>query len=223
LKGVLGGFVQGFFAWRVKVLTGKLILVSLILFFSASAFLMGIATSIAVHIVPHFAEFQRFKVVVIIWLGSSALADLLITVTLVTYLKRHKTGFTTTDGHVDRIIRLTMQTGLVTAIFALVDLLAYVLDPSGIHLIFNLMLSKLYTNSLLSSLNARTGWRYDSDNAVSTTTPMSFNRSTPHGTEVFIHESHEMVDMSDKMKLMTSKPSRCQDIESQKKNEQLAV
>ena len=83
LKGMLGGFVQGFFTWRIKVLTGNLILVSLILLCSASAFrkrcylelpyqinnitkVMGIATSIAIRFVPHFAEFQRFKVVVII-------------------------------------------------------------------------------------------------------------------------------------------------------------
>ena len=65
------------------MLTGNLILVSLILLCSASAFrkrcylelpyqinnitkVMGIATSIAIRFVPHFAEFQRFKVVVII-------------------------------------------------------------------------------------------------------------------------------------------------------------
>ena len=36
------------------------------------------------------------------------------------------------------------------------------LQPTGIHLIFNLPLSKLYTNSLMSSLNSRAGWKYGS-------------------------------------------------------------
>ena len=36
------------------------------------------------------------------------------------------------------------------------------LQPTGLHLAFNLPLSKLYTNSLMSSLNSRTGWQYDS-------------------------------------------------------------
>ena len=35
-----------------------------------------------------------------------------------------------------------------------------VLQPTGLHLIFNLPLSKLYTNSLMSSLNSRAGWKY---------------------------------------------------------------
>ncbi len=33
-------------------------------------------------------------------------------------------------------------------------------QPSGLHLVFNLPLSKLYTNSLMSSLNSRAGWRF---------------------------------------------------------------
>lgn len=40
-------------------------------------------------------------------------------------------------------------------------------QPSGLHLIFNLPLSKLYTNSLMSSLNSRQGWQYDSSTGVS--------------------------------------------------------
>ena len=34
------------------------------------------------------------------------------------------------------------------------------LQPTGLHLAFNLPLSKLYTNSLMSSLNSRSGWKY---------------------------------------------------------------
>ncbi len=41
-------------------------------------------------------------------------------------------------------------------------------QPTGLHLIFNLPLSKLYTNSLMSSLNSRTGWQYsESSQAMS--------------------------------------------------------
>jgi len=32
------------------------------------------------------------------------------------------------------------------------------------HLFFNFCLSKLYTNSLMSSLNSRSGWKYNEDN-----------------------------------------------------------
>ncbi|RDB17869.1 hypothetical protein Hypma_000714 [Hypsizygus marmoreus] len=220
LTGILAGLVQGFFAWRVRVLTGSLMLVFIILLCAASSFLMGIATAIAIGIVPRFVEFQKFKIVVIIWLVSASFADLLITSSLVIHLKKHRTGFSGTDTHVDRIIRLTVQTGLVTAIWALVDLTVYLLDPTGMHLIFNFPLSKLYTNSLMSSLNARRLWQYDGDNDVPMTrdnanvgTRMSTlkanvdlsldrERHIP-GTEVFVHvESHQVIDPLEKTNRM---------------------
>ncbi|GLB38356.1 hypothetical protein LshimejAT787_0502210 [Lyophyllum shimeji] len=148
LTGILG----------VSVLTALIILLC-----AASSILMGIATAVAIGMVPMFLEFQKFKVVVIIWLVSASFADMIITSSLVIYLRRHRTGFKRTDTHIDRIIRLTVQTGLITAVWAFVDLMVYLLNPTGLHLIFNFPLSKLYTNSLMSSLNARTFWQYDGD------------------------------------------------------------
>lgn len=67
---------------------------------------------------------------------------------------------------------------MITALCAIVDLIAFLASvscrlstklechlpiftqPGGIHLVFNLPLAKLYTNSLMSSLNSRAGWKY---------------------------------------------------------------
>lgn len=68
---------------------------------------------------------------------------------------------------------------MVTALCALADLIAFLAtvgvllsliqsllahltlsQPSGLHLVFNLPLAKLYANSLMSSLNSRAGWKY---------------------------------------------------------------
>uniref|UniRef100_A0A0W0G8N6 DUF6534 domain-containing protein n=1 Tax=Moniliophthora roreri TaxID=221103 RepID=A0A0W0G8N6_MONRR len=216
LSGMISGMVQAFFGWRVKVLTGSWILLAIIQFCSAAAFLMGIATAIACGIVKSFADFQKFQVVVIIWLVCATLADIIITVTLVIHLKRHKTGFKNTDSHLDRIIRckflsVTVQTGLVTAVWAMADLLVYLLDPTGTHLIFNCVLPKLYTNSLLSSLNSRGGWRYNDSENTSTKhsqNDIGLRRFGPSENvvnlsssrpEVFVHvESRETVDHSGK-------------------------
>ncbi|THH28270.1 hypothetical protein EUX98_g5918 [Antrodiella citrinella] len=113
--------------------------------------------------VPEFMHFQNFKAIVIVWLACSAVADTAITIALVWHLRRHRTGFSGTDDAVNRIIRLTVQTGLVTALCAIVDLVLFLASSSGFHLIFNLPLSKLYTNSLMSSLNSRAGWKYGSN------------------------------------------------------------
>ncbi|KAL1720274.1 hypothetical protein EV715DRAFT_164864, partial [Schizophyllum commune] len=115
----------------------------------------GLSTSIAIHFVSHFSEFQKFEIAVIFWLVAAAVGDVFITVALTKYLREHYTGYRATDDRIDGIIRLTVQTGMITAVWAIIDLGVYLGDPSGTHLIFNLPLSKLYSNTLLSSLNAR--------------------------------------------------------------------
>jgi len=61
---------------------------------------------------------------------------------------------------VDRIIRVSVQTGLITSMVAIVDLVVFLADPTGTHLMLNFPLCKLYSNSLISSLNSRGGWKY---------------------------------------------------------------
>ncbi|KAK0194374.1 hypothetical protein F5146DRAFT_998774 [Armillaria mellea] len=99
----------------------------------------GIATAAECGITPQFVQFQKFQDVVTICYDR----------------RGQKTGFKRSDDLVNKIIRITVQTGLITSVCALVDLITFLSLPSGIHLIFNLPLSKLYINSLMSSLNSR--------------------------------------------------------------------
>ncbi len=46
----------------------------------------GIGTTIALWIVPEFTEFRKWKGIAIVWLGGAALADVVITSTLVWHL-----------------------------------------------------------------------------------------------------------------------------------------
>lgn len=118
---------------------------------------------------PEFVKFQNFKVVVIVWLAAECVSDILISGILVWQLKRRKTGFQSTDELVDRIIRLTVQTGLITSICATIDLALFLSDPTGTHLIFNFPLSKLYTNTMMSTLNSRRGWDFSDQESTSHT------------------------------------------------------
>ncbi|KAL1746607.1 hypothetical protein HDZ31DRAFT_81091 [Schizophyllum fasciatum] len=155
----IGSMVQSFFAWRIRVLNMSWMFwvpASVCAFIAAAG---GLSTSIAIHFVPHFSDFQKFEIAVIFWLVAAAVGDIFITVALTKYLREHYTGYRATDDRIDGIIRLTVQTGMITAVWAIVDLGVYLGDPTGTHLIFNLPLSKLYSNSLLSSLNARGGWK----------------------------------------------------------------
>ncbi|KDN41710.1 hypothetical protein RSAG8_07241, partial [Rhizoctonia solani AG-8 WAC10335] len=153
---------QGFFVWRINRLTGCKWLswgVGLVL---AVQFAAGAATTVAAFRVVDFTRFGELKLQISLWLVSSAVADTAITVILSWYLHAHRTGFSKTDGIITRIIRITVQTGLFTTVWALVDLIMYLAVPNSLHLLFNLPLPKLYSNSLLSTLNARGGWGNDS-------------------------------------------------------------
>jgi len=209
MTGIISCSVQLFFAWRVKVVTGNIWAVILIAACAIINMLSSVGTSVAVGMIPVFTEFVRFKVIVIMWLVSAAVADVCITVSLTHHLQKHKTGFAATDDVVNRIIRLTVQTGAITAICAIIDLIFFLVDTTGTHLIFNVPLSKLYTNSLMSSLNARGGWKFSQRSGQATSTQgaitaaksrMDVVQLNTTGTrpEVFVQvESHEMVDVED--------------------------
>ncbi|XP_006462210.1 hypothetical protein AGABI2DRAFT_119069 [Agaricus bisporus var. bisporus H97] len=134
LTAVIALMVQLFFTWRVYVLTRNRLLVVIVGLLALASAVCGCLTTWEVIAIPQFARFQNFR-------------------------QKHKTGFRGSDMVVDRIIRLTVQTGLATSIVATVDLTLYLASTSGIHLLFNFALCKLYSNSLMSSLNSRNRWR----------------------------------------------------------------
>ncbi|KAF9043839.1 hypothetical protein BDZ89DRAFT_1008806 [Hymenopellis radicata] len=156
LTGIITTLVQLFFAWRIRVLTAKNWLAITTVFLSILALAGALATAAEegdIH--PEYAQLHKFKEPIIVWLGCGCACDILITTLLVWHLRGKKTGFEHTDYVVDKIIRMTVQTGLIRSLCAVVDLATFLALNNGVHLIFNLPLCKLYTNSLMSSLNAR--------------------------------------------------------------------
>ncbi|THU98655.1 hypothetical protein K435DRAFT_752611 [Dendrothele bispora CBS 962.96] len=94
---------------------------------------------------------------------------------------KHKRGFKASNELIDRIFRSTVQTGLLTSVVACIDLFLYLAFVSTClyisrtrHLIFNIMLCKLYSMTLMSSLNARQGWSFSNSTSETGGEP-------PHG------------------------------------------
>ncbi|KAF9530984.1 hypothetical protein CPB83DRAFT_892255 [Crepidotus variabilis] len=218
LTALIGMTVQLFFAWRVFVLTKSSLISGLIVTVAVVGGIFGLMTAIKLSRIQYFVELLKLKAFSVTWLSCEAVADLSITTTLVWYLyRKHKTGFQNTDQIVDRIIRLTVQTGLLTMIVALLNVVFYLADPSGLHLMFNIPLSKLYSISVMSSLNSRRGWQFGKltvDTSVVDSIggrrqgPVSkASNQSPGGTfdcdpkagppEVYVHvEFHEMCDVN---------------------------
>ncbi|KZP30493.1 hypothetical protein FIBSPDRAFT_1038163 [Athelia psychrophila] len=88
--------------------------------------------------------------------GLAAAADILIALIMCTVLQRSRTGFKNSDTMINSLILFTMNTGLLTSMCALAALLSLELAPNTfIYIAFFFNVGRLYTNSLLATLNAR--------------------------------------------------------------------
>ncbi|KIY69405.1 hypothetical protein CYLTODRAFT_420697 [Cylindrobasidium torrendii FP15055 ss-10] len=153
--GLIAALVQLFFAYRIHVLARNIWATSSVVILALAGFVGSIITSIECGIHTKFIEFKSFQNVVILWLVAGCACDVLITVILVLYLKQRKTGFKNTDDIVDRVVRMTIETGMITSVCAIVDLVTFLSLRSGLHLMFNFPLAKLYTVTLMTSLASR--------------------------------------------------------------------
>ncbi|KAI0804514.1 hypothetical protein BC629DRAFT_1590781 [Irpex lacteus] len=222
MVAIIGTVCQLFFAWRVAVLTRNKWVTALIVITSIASMLGGLGVAIAITFVKFYKDFSKFDQVGAVWLVCTAVCDVTIATSLTWYLRKHKTGFSQTDDVLNKIIRLTVQNGAITAVWAIVDLILFLSIPTGVHLALNFPLAKLYTNSLMSSLNSRAGWKFSTESnegmsgvrgTKSAAVPEFLTLSTHGATtrpEVMITvESHEMTDVDDQSyDNQWAKPSR---------------
>lgn len=148
--------IQLFFAWRIRKLTKTIILPCFICLLALVSFGGGTWTTVKLVVIKLFSRKPELHEPALIWFISSCIADVLITAVLVFSLSKRKTGFTSTDDAISKIIRMTVQTGLLTSLFAIGDVVFFMTLPhTALNFLWDLALSKLYTNCLLSTLNAR--------------------------------------------------------------------
>ncbi|KZT05252.1 uncharacterized protein LAESUDRAFT_236210 [Laetiporus sulphureus 93-53] len=91
-----------------------------------------------------------------VWLAASTICDVTIAVSLVVLLFRLKNGLRWTNIIINRLINLVIETGSLTAVTAVVTFGLFVGVPNTELAICPLLiLSKLYANSVLITLNNR--------------------------------------------------------------------
>ncbi|KAG8927505.1 hypothetical protein FRC03_011811 [Tulasnella sp. 419] len=155
-SGIVSGTVQLFFAWRIWRLSGSRILSGLIVCLALAQSISAMVSGIWFAILNDITKISTLFPSATVWLGGSALTDVIITVSLVAYLSRSSTGFSTTNDIITRLIRMTVQTGAVTSLAAIVELILFlVYKTNNLHMIPALALAKLYTNTLVATLNSR--------------------------------------------------------------------
>ncbi|KAI0714179.1 hypothetical protein C8T65DRAFT_828901 [Cerioporus squamosus] len=123
---------------------------------------------------PTMAEFLSLS-----WLASTAsglimAADLMMTVVLIWFLRRNHTGVTRTDSLLDVLILYAVSSGVLICMFNVLNVVSSLLWPDNmIFTAFCFILTKLYSNTFLVSLNARQSLVVDRGGMVNDTTPFS--------------------------------------------------
>ncbi|KAJ7474299.1 hypothetical protein FB451DRAFT_1248520 [Mycena latifolia] len=160
--GIISASVQIFFAWRIYVLKGEkplaLAISVLIVVLALMQSLAAITSDGLFAASPKLSEIRNLMVGVKIWLIGSAVCDVLITVTMIIILSQYRqnTPWKKTDGLITKLIYHTVQTGAVTSIVAVVDVVLFILYPGNyLHEAPAFMLGKVYSNVLLATLNSR--------------------------------------------------------------------
>ncbi|KAK0499274.1 hypothetical protein EDD18DRAFT_848518 [Armillaria luteobubalina] len=153
--------VQCFYAMRVWFVSGKKVLLVVIIVILAITQLGGgfALVSYMVTIDSIIAVYSRFNHISgSIELGSSMLCDIIISTSLVIYLRESRTNvFRKTRHAVDRLVLYSVNIGLLTNIMAMANLVTWLAAPESdfTWAIFHFSLGKVYVNSMLVSLNAR--------------------------------------------------------------------
>ncbi|KAF4619710.1 hypothetical protein D9613_004813 [Agrocybe pediades] len=149
--------IQIFFAWRIKLLTKSTLLAAIVTILAVVSFGAGVYTTALIIKFKEFSRKPELNTPALVWFLTACVADLLITAVLVMALTRRKTGFIATDDILSRIIRTTFHTGIITALFAIGDILCFMILPHvAVNFFWDLSLTKIYSNFLLSNLNSRT-------------------------------------------------------------------
>ncbi|KAJ3861590.1 hypothetical protein EV359DRAFT_66356 [Lentinula novae-zelandiae] len=93
-----------------------------------------------------------------IWLSAAAAGDWIIGVTFVAILQqqKRKSPFITTQHLLDKVIVNVVESGLITATLALLDLILFkTLPTTTAHVTVEFALGSLYANVLMANLNSR--------------------------------------------------------------------
>jgi len=165
ISGIASATIQCFYAWRIRVLSKS---TPLAMFIAAIALMQGsaaIAEGVSVLVTQNVpgTQVDTFKITTV-WLGGTAACDVIIASLMVYFLSRSRTGFRSTDSVLNKLIRIIVETGMATAIVAIIELSMFLsFKHNFYHIVPSLMLSKLYSNSLLVLLNNRLTISYRRD------------------------------------------------------------
>ncbi|KZP11698.1 hypothetical protein FIBSPDRAFT_962099 [Athelia psychrophila] len=157
LTSITDFFIRCLFARRIFRLSHEnYILTAGIVVISIMDLTCGIVITIKGFQIASFADLNALTKLFYLNFAAGFTGDLYVAFVLSYYLYTSRTGYTRTDTLIKNLIVYSINTGAITALNAFLGMLFYIIMPTNfIFIAFYLMLSKLYVNSYLATLNAR--------------------------------------------------------------------
>lgn len=216
--------VQCFLVMRVYRLSNKSIVITVIVMSSVIAeFLLSVIYVAKSLPLRTFAELQQLKGISSAVNAITAASDVLIAACLCFLLQKSRTGFRRSDTMINRLMLFSLNTGLLTSIFAVASLISISVWPNAfIYIGFYFCVGRLYCNSLLATLNARRIIRAtstDDDVSMSLQGVKKSNLATSqrpmaNNISIKIDTTHELVrdDVRDEMQYSASSDVKAMDV-----------
>ncbi|KII88054.1 hypothetical protein PLICRDRAFT_657972 [Plicaturopsis crispa FD-325 SS-3] len=163
--GIVSFMVQCFFARRIWVLRPSPVMRKLVVCIILLAVLQCTASIVYASqlvVVSTYLTVDQAKEAPAIWLAASLLCDILIAGCMSHFLReaRSRTPFIATKTVLTKLSVLALQSGFITAVAAGLQLTAFMTSclvyGHNWDVFFSIILGKLYSATLLASLNART-------------------------------------------------------------------
>ncbi|KAI9446100.1 hypothetical protein H4582DRAFT_1903448 [Lactarius indigo] len=172
--------VQFFFVYRIWILSERsyrfLFIGVIICLCSITAVVGACIGGVYVYIHKKFVTGRVLKVLALIWVSGNALSDILIAASMLYHLVRRRSegGRNYSDHVLSKVVRLTIETNVLTMTVGIVSLLMFAIFPDKRWFTCpTAILGKLYSNTLLVSLNNRISLR-EGHRTVVTSPPGTF-------------------------------------------------
>ncbi|KAI9446122.1 hypothetical protein H4582DRAFT_531261 [Lactarius indigo] len=213
---VISLLVQMYFCYRIWTLTKNVSLCGVITVTSVASAIGSAWGGFASVIVGKYAV---SKAALYLWSIPSAVADILIATAMTLLLRRTRA----TEGLFSRfvlvrVVRVTIETNMLTASVAIASFVLYVAFPNEIYYTFTAgIIGKLYSNTLLVSLNNRiyfrdhvSGSSGDGDTSRLTVSSRARNNGI---TSIFSRGEPQLRAPVEVFKLETTTTSNARDLE----------
>ncbi|KIY49129.1 hypothetical protein FISHEDRAFT_72938 [Fistulina hepatica ATCC 64428] len=194
MTGIVSSLVHSFFCWRIYTLSKNLISIAVVMTFSLCQLITAIYFGSRVYHIGEYSLLQAStQVPCSVWLASSAVADILIALAMCYYLWRIPKSFRRTELLISKLIRSTVETGTITAIFAIILVVLYTsLENGSYYACMGAMLAKLYSNVALAVLNSRIRIMNGRENADTTDAFINMDEDPQSGLRSTISASNQL-------------------------------